>query len=125
MDEPPSKMPDSEKQEEKTEPLTHPRGRPYTNVVDGRSVSMLGLGMIVGAVIGAGIALLMAPESGSEVRHRISRRARRLRGGDSVWTKLGNELQRAAGAKRKSLETEAREKVIAARQSARREPPSV
>lgn len=86
---------------------------------------MLGVGLVVGAVIGAGVALLLAPERGADVRHRISRRARNLRGGDSVWTKLGNELQRAAGAKRKSLEIDARQKDIAARQSARREPPAV
>jgi hypothetical protein len=78
---------------------------------------MLGLGMIVGAVLGAGIALLVAPQSGSETRHSLSRRARRLRGGSGPWTRLGRELRRAAAAKRKSLEAEAKRNEIQARRA--------
>jgi gas vesicle protein len=35
-------------------------------------------GLLIGALIGAGIALLVAPSSGEETRRMISRRARRL-----------------------------------------------
>ena len=93
-------------------PSRRPRGRPYKQTTD---VSMLGIGMVIGAVIGAGIALLVAPESGAETRRRLSRRAGSLRGGRGVWTRLGRELRRAAAAKRKSDAIEAKRKEIAAR----------
>ena len=82
---------------------------------------MLGLGMIIGAVIGAGITLLVAPQSGSETRRTLSRTASRLNKGAGVWTKLGKELKRAAHAKRKSLELEAKRNEIETRKSAREE----
>ena len=76
---------------------------------------MLGIGMVVGAVIGAGIALLVAPETGAETRRRLSRGAGTLRQGRGVWTKLGRELRRAAAAKRKTVEIESKRKEIAER----------
>ena len=89
-----------------------PRGKPYRKVSDGRSVSMLGIGMVIGAVIGAGIAVLVAPHSGSETRRLINRRAGRLRGSPGVWGKLGRELRKAAAAKRKALEIDARKREV-------------
>jgi hypothetical protein len=62
---------------------------------------MLGLGMVIGAAIGAGVALLAAPGSGVETRHRIRNRVRHIRGGSGVWDKLGRELRRARAVKRK------------------------
>lgn len=35
-------------------------------------------GLIIGALVGAGVALLFAPQSGEETRRTITRRARRL-----------------------------------------------
>lgn len=35
-------------------------------------------GLILGALVGAGLALLMAPQSGAETRRTLARRARRL-----------------------------------------------
>ena len=35
-------------------------------------------GLLIGALVGAGIALLIAPSSGEETRRMIARRARRL-----------------------------------------------
>ena len=35
-------------------------------------------GLLIGALVGAGIALLVAPTSGEETRRMLSRRARRL-----------------------------------------------
>jgi len=92
--------------------IEKPRGRPYRNVRDVRSVSMLGVGMIVGTVIGAGIALLLAPGSGYETRRSIRRRVGGIRSGSGPWSRLGRELRRAAAAKRKSLEIEARRKEV-------------
>src|SRR3982750_1282748 len=87
-----------------------PRGRPYRTVPPpnaARSVSMLGIGMVIGAVLGAGIALLVAPGSGADTRKLLSRNASRFSKGAGVWNKLGKELRRAAQAKRRSLELEA------------------
>ncbi len=99
-------------------PSRKPRGRPYKQVTDTRSVSMLGIGMVVGAMIGAGIAFLVAPESGVETRRRLSRRAGSIRGSRGVWSRLGRELKRAAVAKRKATEIEAKRKEIAERAEA-------
>ncbi|MGK2961610.1 MAG: YtxH domain-containing protein [Gemmatimonadaceae bacterium] len=71
-------------------------------------MSLLGVGMIVGTVIGAGVALLLAPDSGYQTRRSIKRRVGGIRPGRGVWARLGKELRRAAAAKRKSLEMEAR-----------------
>jgi gas vesicle protein len=80
---------------------------------------MLGVGMIIGAVLGAGIALLFAPQSGSEVRRSIARRARSMGSGGGAWTRLGRELRKAAKAKRRSLELEAKKNEIEVKRAAR------
>lgn len=101
-----------------------PKGKPYRRVPPpdaGRSVSMLGIGMIVGAVIGAGVTLLVAPQSGADTRRTLSRTAGRFRMGAGVWNKLGRELKKAAHAKRKTLELEAKRNEIETRLAARGE----
>ena len=103
------------------EPARRPRGRPYRNVPDARSAGMLGVGMIIGAVLGAGIALLMAPQAGRETRRTIARRARSMGAGAGAWTKLGRELRKAAHAKRKSLELQAKRNEIETKRAARGE----
>ncbi len=92
--------------------VQRPVGRPYRNVSDVRSVSMLGVGIVIGTVIGAGIALLVAPQSGSDTRRSLGRSVGGLRSGPGVWGKLGKELRRAAAAKRKTLEMETRRKEL-------------
>ena len=92
-----------------------PQGRPYQTVRDARSVSMLGIGMVIGAVVGAGIAVLVAPRSGPETRRQITRRIGSIRSRKGVWGKLGRELRRAAAAKRKEMEIEAKRREIAIR----------
>jgi gas vesicle protein len=82
---------------------------------------MLGVGMIIGAVLGAGIALLLAPQAGWETRRSIARRAGSMGSGSGAWTKLGRELRKAARAKRKSLELEAKKNEIEAKRAARGE----
>ena len=44
-----------------------------------RGSGSLVAGIIIGAIIGAGIALLAAPRPGVDTRRRLSRRARELR----------------------------------------------
>ena len=86
------------------EPKTHAAGSPYRNVADKRTISMLGLGMIIGAAIGAGIALVAAPRSGEETRDRIRDRVGHLgRRDENTWERLGRELRRAASLRRKEL----------------------
>ncbi len=98
-------------------PVRRPKGRPYKAVPDTRSVSMLGVGMIIGAVVGAGVALLLAPGAGRETRNRIARKAEGLRSNRGVWTRLGHELKKAAEAKRKSMEIDAKRKEIRMREA--------
>lgn len=58
------------------------RGRPR-RARDGR---VFGLGLLLGAALGAGAALLMAPASGEDTRRQLRRGARRLyaRGSEAV-----------------------------------------
>jgi gas vesicle protein len=60
-------------------------------------ISAFGLGVLVGALVGSGTALLMAPQSGEEARSAISRGARNMggRAGD-MWEDLRDELDWAA-----------------------------
>ncbi len=81
---------------------TRAAGSSYRNVADSRSISMLGLGMVIGAAIGAGIALVSAPRSGEETRDKIRDRVRHIRGQDDAWDKLKRELKRATSLSRHS-----------------------
>jgi gas vesicle protein len=49
-------------------------------------------GLLVGAVIGAAVGLLFAPEAGEETRERIQSGARRL--GEAVKERAGGVLHR-------------------------------
>jgi gas vesicle protein len=82
---------------------------------------MLGIGMIIGAVIGAGVTLLVAPKSGADTRRSLSRTAGRFTMGAGVWNKLGKELRRAAQAKRKTLELQAKRQEVETRRAVRGE----
>lgn len=83
---------------------------------------MLGVGLIIGTVIGAGVALLFAPQAGWETRRSIGRRAGAMGRGAGAWTKLGRELRKAAKAKRKSLELQAKKDEIQVHKAAAGEP---
>lgn len=51
-------------------------------------------GLICGAAIGAGVALLMAPESGKKTRRRITRAAEDLKGDASDrWEEIADEVK--------------------------------
>jgi hypothetical protein len=75
-----------------------PRGRSYDS--DGvRSASIFGAGLALGALLGAGAALLFAPQSGEDTRELIADRAQRLGGRvsdrlDDVRGDLGWYLRR-------------------------------
>jgi gas vesicle protein len=80
---------------------TRAAGSPYRNVPDKGAISMLGVGILIGVAIGAGVALLAAPQSGEDTRDNIRDRFRHLRGRDRPWDKLARELRRAAAVRRK------------------------
>jgi hypothetical protein len=78
--------------------------RPPPEPIDWVRLGFFGLGIALGALLGSGTALLLAPESGQETRARLRRRARRLRGtaGDA-WDDLRDELEWAARRGRKRV----------------------
>ena len=71
-------------------------GLPHETVPDWNNIGLFTAGIAVGAILGATVALLLAPASGDETRHSISRRVRNLRGNDDAWDDLAEELERAA-----------------------------
>jgi hypothetical protein len=71
-------------------------GLPSETVPDWNNIGLFTAGIAVGAILGATVALLLAPASGDETRHSISRRVRNLRGNDDAWDDLAEELERAA-----------------------------
>ena len=77
--------------------VQRPRGSSFRRSVDWEHVGLLGAGLLVGALVGAGAALLLAPQSGLETRTAIRRRARvaRHRATDA-WDELADELAAVA-----------------------------
>lgn len=62
-----------------------------------RDVAILSAGIALGLAVGAGSALLLAPESGEELRAAITRRGRRVRRrAHDAWDDLRDELRFAA-----------------------------
>lgn len=80
-------------------PQPNSDGLPFETVPDWNNIGLFAAGIAVGAVLGAAVALLMAPATGEDTRHSISRRVRKLRGDDDVWDELAEELERAAAAR--------------------------
>lgn len=90
-------------------PQPNSDGLPYETVPDWNNIGLFAAGVAVGAVLGAAVALLMAPATGEETRHSISRRVRRLRGDDDLWDELAEELQQAASERAKKAGEESSE----------------
>jgi hypothetical protein len=86
-------------------PQPEPDGFPGETVPDWNNIGLFSAGIAVGAILGAAVALLMAPASGGETRHGIARRVRKLRGDDDIWDDLAEELKRAAAEKEEELAT--------------------
>ncbi|MDQ6870738.1 MAG: YtxH domain-containing protein [Gemmatimonadota bacterium] len=78
---------------------------PHETVPDWTNIGLFTAGIAVGAILGATVALLLAPASGDQTRHSI---ARRFRGeDDDVWEDLAEELELAAAESEEgSLSTE-------------------
>jgi hypothetical protein len=88
-----SQRPGRGREDEETPAVERPRGSSYRRSVDWEHVRLVGAGLLIGAVVGAGAALLLAPSSGQEARTAIRRGARvaRHRAGDA-WGDLAAEL---------------------------------
>jgi hypothetical protein len=84
--------------------VTEPMGRSYDEPIDWGRLGMFGLGIVLGAVLGSGTALLFAPQSGEEARAGIGRRARSMRAdARDAWDDLRDELEWAARRGRRRL----------------------
>jgi hypothetical protein len=63
----------------------------------GPRAAIFAAGVVLGIALGAGAALLLAPQSGDDTRRSLARRGRRLtRRGHDAWEDLRDELRRAA-----------------------------
>ena len=72
--------------------------------LDWQHIAIFTAGAVLGAVLGAGAALLMAPQSGARTRHNLARRGRHLRTRTAdAWEDLRHELRYAARRGRKKL----------------------
>ena len=72
--------------------------------LDWQHIALFAAGALLGAAIGAGAALLFAPQSGARTRHNIAKRGRRLRTRTAdAWDDLRHELRYAARRGRKKL----------------------
>ena len=77
--------------------VARPRGKSYRRTVDWEHVGLVGAGLLVGALVGAGAALLFAPQSGEETRLAIGRKARHARyRARNAWDDLAEELAAVA-----------------------------
>ena len=111
-----------------------PRGRPFTRRldldldVDWERAGTFGAGIALGALLGAGVALLLAPHSGADTRRRLRKAGRRTgtRAADA-WADLGEELRhatfRARRKARRSLRGGAARGDLAHRVRSKREQP--
>ena len=88
-------MTDNEAANDEPYPVEPPGGHP--------AAGGFAAGLVVGVLLGAGIALLFAPDRGSRTRSHLSRRLRRLR------EEAGEELERAGGRTRRDLQRRRRQ----------------
>ena len=87
-------------------------GTSYDEPTDWRRVGLFGAGLAIGLAVGAGVALLVAPQSGAETRDQIGERARGLRDrAAGRWDDLRDEIRWAVRRGR----TRARRKLIRSR----------
>ena len=97
-----------------------PISRPYYKSQNrpSRATAALVTGLTVGLLVGAGVALLFAPQDGLETRRNIKRRLRRV-GGRSrdAWDGLRNELWRARRRARRARRARRRRELEVAEQN--------
>jgi len=72
-------------------PASKARGKSYSESMEWRHAAIFSAGIALGAMIGAGAALLFAPQSGEETRELISERAHQFGG------RIGDRIDDARG----------------------------
>lgn len=84
--------------------ITEATGQPFTRNIEWGDAGLFGAGIALGVMIGAGAALLFAPQSGLETRDSIAKGTRDFgyRATD-VWEDLRDELRQAANRSTKRL----------------------
>jgi len=84
--------------------LRRPGPPPENAETDWQEVAIFAAGALLGAALGAGAALLFAPQSGEQARHDLARRGRRLRARTAdAWDDLRDELQYVARRSRRKM----------------------
>jgi gas vesicle protein len=68
-----------------------PRGKSYSDDMKMKHAAIFSAGIAIGALIGAGAALLFAPQSGEETRELITERAR------GFGSRIGDRIDDARG----------------------------
>ena len=92
-------------------------GEEESHETDWQRVALFGAGLAIGLTIGAGAALLAAPQSGEETRAALRSRARRLsratgRRSQNAWDDLREELRSAARSLRRRRARHAARKAL-------------
>lgn len=82
--------------EKKSEALDAPEFEEDEVTHDDRGVGTFLAGLAIGALVGAGVALLFAPQSGEETRHAVARRAKHMaRGARDRYDDVKDKVRRA------------------------------
>ena len=85
-------------------PAPRNRGTPYSQDHDWGRIGGFGAGIVVGVLLGAGVALFLAPQTGKALRSGIARGTRRMRSrADDAFEDLREELRIAARRGRRKL----------------------
>ena len=84
-------------------------GRPYVESRGFQTLATVAASVAVGALLGAGAALLLAPQSGEETRGAIGSRVRRLTGREKKSWRLLHKALSMAGRNRPAKAAEALE----------------
>jgi hypothetical protein len=91
-------VPNRPAESRKTLPLAVPpvrRAASYSD--DHRPTLIFTAGILVGMAVGAGVALMLAPQTGADARRALRRKSRRtLHRGQDAWDDLRDELRHAA-----------------------------
>ena len=90
--------------------VAHASGEMYDEELDWGRVGLFGAGIALGALIGAGTALLLAPQSGAETRRSIALRARGMKyDAADAWDDLGEQLSLLRRAARRKVRRKQRD----------------